>query len=246
MAASKFKMFKSLYLKDLREARVEVLIVAIATLVSILWIFAKTEGDSRMIIMVPAVALMGLAGFLPVITSFRILGREWGQNTIYLMMSLPVSGTMMLGSKLLVLLSEYLAGTLLVGTISSIAIIISFPDLLPELNRQADLILMTKILISLYAASIAAIVYLFSCSFLSQLFGKLFSRASGFITLVVFLLLLFGPGKFSPELGWNLHYQATDVASSIAFIWIYVGITLVLALLLLAASVWIWERKMEL
>ena len=139
MAASKFKMFKSLYLKDLREARVEVLIVAIATLVSILWIFAKTEGDSRMIIMVPAVALMGLAGFLPVITSFRILGREWGQNTIYLMMSLPVSGTMML-PKLLVLLSEYLAGTLLVGTISSIAIIISFPDLLPELNRQADLI----------------------------------------------------------------------------------------------------------
>ena len=100
--------------------------------------------------MVPAVALMGLAGFLPVITSFRILGREWGQNNIYLMMSLQVSGTMKLGSKLLVLLSEYLAGTLLVGTISSIAIIISFPDLLPELNRQADLILIKKILISLY------------------------------------------------------------------------------------------------
>ena len=245
MAASKFKMFKSLYLKDLREARVEVLIVAIATLVSILWIFAKTEGDSRMIIMVPAVALMGLAGFLPVITSFRILGREWGQNTIYLMMSLPVSGTMMLGSKLLVLLSEYLAGTLLVGTISSIAIIISFPDLLPELNRQADLILMTKILISLYAASIAAIVYLFSCSFLSQLFGKLFPGLWLYY-LGSFPLALVRPGKFSPELGWNLHYQATDIASSIAFIWIYVGITLVLALLLLAASIWIWERKMEL
>ena len=64
MAASKFKMFKSLYLKDLREARVEVLIVAIATLVSILWIFAKTErqqDDNYS----STVALMGLAGFLP-------------------------------------------------------------------------------------------------------------------------------------------------------------------------------------
>ena len=246
MAASKFKMFKSLYYKDLRETRAEVLIVAITAIVSILWVWAKTEGDSRMIIMVPAVALMGLAGLLPIITSFRLLGREWGHNTIYLMMSLPISGAMMLGSKLLVLLTEYLAGTLLVGIISSIAIFISFPDLVPELSRQADLILMIKILISLYAASIAAIVYLFSCSFLSQLCGKLFPRASGLITLVVFLLLLIAPGKLSPEWSLNLSYPATDIASQIGFIWIYTGITLVFALLLLAASIWIWERRIEL
>lgn len=246
MAVSKLEMFKSLYVKDLREARVEVLIVAIAAIVSILWIYAKTEGDSRMIIMLPAVALTGLAGLLPIITSFRLLGREWGHNTIYLMMSLPISGTMLLGSKLLVLLTEYLAGTLLVGTISSIAIIISFPDLLPELSRQADLILITKILISLYAASIAGIVFLFSCSFLSQLCGKLFSRGSGLITLVVFVLLLIGSGNLSPELGWSFHYPASDIASQISLIWIYVGITLAFALLLLAASVWIWDRKIEL
>ncbi len=246
MASNKVKMFKSLYYKDLREVRIEILIVAIAALVSILWVYGKTEGDSRMMIMVPAMALMGLAGFLPIITSFRLLGREWGQNTIYLLMSLPVSGAMMLGSKLLVLLTEYLAGTLLVGMVAAIAIFISFPELALELSRHPDLMLMIKILLSTYLASIAGIILVFSCSFLSQLFARLFSRASGLITVVIFFFLLIGVGRLTPEVSLNITYPFADISSQIAFLWMHIGILLVFALLLLAASVWLWERRIQL
>ncbi len=246
METSKFKMFKSLYLKDLREVRTEILVVAAVAIILISWAYLKTEGSARGIIVAPMAFALGLAGFLPVITSFRLLGKEWSNNTIYMMMSLPVSGSMMLGSKLAVLLTEYLAGTLIVLFAGGIALLTSFPDIWKEFMSDPYYL---KLAIAVYGASLAGIFFIFCNSFLSQVTGKLFKKASGLISFLVFLGVFIIAAKLMPDTNILLTQSQVMVSCSMqemGAILIKAAIDLLFAAVLFAGAVVIWERRIEL
>ncbi|HBQ26772.1 MAG TPA: hypothetical protein DD791_10305, partial [Syntrophomonas sp.] len=87
MQTSSLKKFFKLYSKEMRELRPEILVVLIATLVLNLFFYFKAQELPAMVI-VPSMMMLGLAGFLPFISSFKLLGREWNSNTIYLLLSL--------------------------------------------------------------------------------------------------------------------------------------------------------------
>ncbi len=246
MAKSKSKMFKSLYLKDLREIRTELLVVAAVAIILVSWAYFKTEGLTRGIILLPTAFALGLAGFLPVITSFRILGKEWSNNTIYMMMSLPVSGSMMLGSKLAVLLTEYLAGTLVVLLTGGIALLSSFPDIWKAFISDPYSI---KLALAVYGVSITGILFIFCNSFLSQLTGKLFKKASDLISLLVFLAVFVIAARIMTDSSILLTQSQLMLNYSmqeIGVLLIKAAIDLLFAVALFAAAVVLWERRIEL
>ncbi len=246
METSKSKMFKSLYLKDLREVRTEIIVVAAVAIILISWAYLRTDGLARGIIIAPMAFALGLAGFLPIITSFRLLGREWSNSTIYMMMSLPVSGSMILGSKLAVLLTEYLAGTLIVLLSGGIALLTSFPDIWQEFIGNPYYI---QLAAAVYLVSITGIFFIFCNSFLSQVAGRLFKKASGFISALVFLGVFITAGKIMPETDVLLTQSQLLVSCSMQDIGVILtkgAIDLAFAALLFIAAVIIWERRIEL
>ncbi|KUG03695.1 putative membrane protein [hydrocarbon metagenome] len=246
METGKFRMFKSLYLKDLREVRTEILVVAAVTIILIGWAYLKTEGAARGIIVAPMSFALGLAGFLPIITSFRLLGREWSNSTIYMMMSLPVSGSMMLGSKLAVLLTEYLACTLIVLLSGGIALLTSFPDLWQQFVSNSSYI---QLAVATYIVSITSIFLIFCNSFVSQVTGRLFKKGSGLITALVFLGVFITVGKLMPDTTTLLtrsQLLESIFMQDIIAILTKGAIDLVFAALLFIAAVIIWERRIEL
>lgn len=194
MQTSSLKKFFKLYSKEMRELRPEILVVLIATLVLNLLFYFKAQELPAMII-VPSMMMLGLAGFLPFISSFKLLGREWNSNTIYLLLSLPVKGGSILGSKLLALLSQYIIGTVVVTAGGVILTFLLFPEPgLAETLRQAqasgiDTRLQTIISSGglFYLMSLVGMAYVIAISFFSQLLGKLVTRFSGLVTAIVFI-----------------------------------------------------------
>jgi hypothetical protein len=242
MANSKANMLKKLYLKDLREARTEIFIVAAVTLTLITWVYLKTEGPGRSMILIPIMLALGLAGFLPIITSFRLVGREWGFNTIYMLMSLPVSGTIMLGSKLLVLITEYIVCTIMVGIIGGTAVIISFPEVWEYLLTDSYFI---KVVLLAYVTTISGIIFVFCNSIFSQVTGKLFSKYSGLITFIVFILVFVAAGKITPDVNIMLVNGNWLTDSEIREITIFLLVDLIISAILFAGAVLLWEKRIE-
>ena len=115
MPTSTWQRFSALYGKEMRELRPEITIVLVSAAVICLTMYFRS-GNEREFLIVPLFLLMGLAAFLPFICSFKLLNREFSSNTIYFIMSLPVRGGMILSTKYLALLSQYLIGTLAVAT----------------------------------------------------------------------------------------------------------------------------------
>jgi len=246
MENSKFQMFKSLYLKDFREVRLEILIVVLAAVVFIGWAYLKTEGPVRTVIFVPAVLTMGMAVVLPVISSFKLLGREWRYNTIYMMMCLPISGTMMLGSKLLVIITQYVIGTLAVALTAGIALGISFPDLWQQFIGHADYY---NIILAAYLASITGILFICCSSFLSQIVGKLSAKGSGFITFIVFIVVMILGDIIMPDTEMMMHGSQMMYSVSmheISSLLLRAVFNLAFSAVVFVGSVLLWERRVEL
>lgn len=194
MPTSAWKRFAALFGKEMRELRPELIIVLVSAVFSALLIYIKS-GTSRDILILPLFLLLGLAGLLPFVASFKLLGREFSSNTIYLVMSLPVSGGMILGSKLTALLCQYLLGTL---AVAGGYLLWAYPHIsLIENAMRTSLGIsdgLSKVMIFLlmgYLQSIALLMYLVAISFFSQLAGKLVNRFSGLVTLGVFLATLY-------------------------------------------------------
>ncbi len=207
MQTSSLKKFFKLYSKEMRELRPEILVVLIATLVLDLLFYIKARQFPAVIIG-PSIMILGLAALLPFISSFKLLGREWNSNTIYLLLSLPVKGGNVLGSKLLALLTQYLFGTIIVTAGSIILAFLLFPEPgLVETLRQAqsagiDTRLQTIISSGtlFYLMSLVGMAYVIAISFFSQLLGKLVTRFSGPITAIVFIATFWLMGKLMTPL----------------------------------------------
>ena len=106
MSVKAITMFAALYKKHMRETLPEIVVVASVTVLMGLLVYFKM-GSLLSAVAAAMVMVLGLASFLPLISSLR-LGQEWNNNTIYLKMSLPVGGGMILGSRLTALLTQFI------------------------------------------------------------------------------------------------------------------------------------------
>lgn len=192
MLNSKLKMFGQLYRKDMHQVLPELLVVIIISLLLDLGIYFGSE-MMKAALFVPAFLLLGLAGLLPLISSFKTFSHEWSTNNIYLLMSLPVSGGMVMGSKLLALTSQYLVGTLVVGLGGALSFYHIIPErlkIMPEFQTVFNNPDVYMYLALVYLFTIIFMFFLFSTSFFSQTLGKLSRKLSGLITFAAFVALI--------------------------------------------------------
>lgn len=191
MLNSKLKMLGRLYRKDMHQILPELLGVVIISVLLDLAIYFGSEMMNA-ILVVPAFLLLGMAGLLPLISSFKMFSHEWSSNNIYLLMSLPVSGGMVMGSKLLALISQYLVGTLVVvlgGALSAYHLIPQQVKTMSEFQMVVNNPDTYWYLALGYLFTIIFMFFLFCTSFFSQTLGRLSRKASGFITFAAFVAL---------------------------------------------------------
>lgn len=254
MLSNRLKMFGKLYTKDLHEVTMEILIVVIGVVLVTAGFLLNSDTPSPVYIF-PLLLLLGLAGFLPLLSSFKLLYREWSQNTVYLIMSLPVSGAMMLGAKLAVLMTQYIIGTAMI-TLSAYLLYTTnlyqyFNAFLPQLGNY-DLV---HNLLNVYVAGLVFLLFLCCNSFFSQVTGRLSRRFSGLITAATFIVTLIvsdgildmiknsnltGDIKTAQIFGAAASFSANSVMSSSSL-----GYLLLAVVLFVLAAV-IYDRKLEL
>jgi len=237
--AKSLSRFGALYKKQMREMAPEMIIIGGAAVLVSLVLYLKL-GSVRIAVLMAMMMVMGLACFLPIVSSFR-LGQEWNNHTIYLMMSLPVGGGMILGSRLAALLTQYVFGTLIVG----ICGLLLAGELAPELYDNLDLILpYLDIVVLFYLCTVAWIGYLISVSFFSQIIGKLVSRFSGLVTIVTFFATLWLSVKMMGLMLGQRTIEAPDVTAQI--FWLLLGVITLVAAVIFALSTWVYNRRVEL
>jgi hypothetical protein len=239
--AKSFSRFGALYNKQMREMAPEMIIIGGAAVLVSLVLYLKI-GSIDTAILIAMMMVMGLAFFLPIVSSFR-LGQEWNNHTIYLMMSLPVGGSMILGSRLAALLTQYVFGTLIVSICGILLVI----GLAPEpFYTYLDLVwpyLYTAVL--LYLITIAWIGYLISVSFFSQIIGKLVNRFSGLVTFITFFATLWLSGKvMGLMLGQQTAIAAPDL--TVQLLGMLLGVISLVAAVILTLCIWIYNRRVEL
>lgn len=256
MSNSKFKMFTKLYLKDLHEVTAEILIVVIGIVLVTVGFSLDSEVPPPIFIF-PLFLLLGLIGFLPLLSSFKLLSREWSHNTVYLVMSLPVSGAMILASKMMVLLTQYIGGTLLLGLSGYLLFATKLFQYLapyqPDLAVLANHPELVSNLVAFYLAGLAFLVFLCCISFFSQIVGRLSAKFSGLVTAATFVITLILSGKLLEALGTGSHEVNlvmvrmsgnTDILVNSLYLSSLGYLLLAIILFILAAV--IYDRKLEL
>ncbi|MDI9480396.1 MAG: hypothetical protein ACOXZ6_01455 [Syntrophomonadaceae bacterium] len=240
MAVKSITMFAALYKKQMRETLPEIVVVASVTVLIGLFVYFKL-GSLLSAVAVAMVMVLGLASFLPLISSLR-LGQEWNNNTIYLMMSLPVGGGMILGSRLTALLTQYILGTLIVGIVGMLLAFGMFPDdfgyyLKLSLPYWDEAFL-------LYLLTVMILAYFISISFFSQIIGKLVSRFSGLVTLVTFIGTLWLSGEAMSLLWGQVSIGPPDISTQLLAV--SVGQITLVAAVIMTLAVLIYDRRVEL
>lgn len=187
MEISKGKMFRTLFKKDLLLGKNESLLILGFIIIGNLFLYYKAQTTW------PTELAFGLSTFLlmfvPISLFFRAfssISSEWKENTVYLMMSLPVSGSMILISKLLALVTRLI-----------FLLIAALPFTVILFNKLSAELLFGKIVINMELIFIASkyfiiiilfyILYLVMALFSAQI-GRLFKKFSGFISLVTFIV----------------------------------------------------------
>ncbi|MGE5381079.1 MAG: hypothetical protein ACM3NT_08450 [Methylocystaceae bacterium] len=185
--SNKLTMFGRLYRRDMERIGVESLGLAGVALITIL--LGLTPWNKNVIIL-PLVVVTGVAMVLPIITSLLSLHREWKENTIYLLLSLPVGGSSVLGAKLLAALTQVVIN----ASIVLIMIVACGFELLPKQGidwttfwqqvqafwQYAD---MSRMLPFIIIMGILLMIYGLSSLQLGVLIGKLFRRFTSVATI---------------------------------------------------------------
>lgn len=255
MHSNKLKMLGQLYIKDLHEIIPEILVVTIgAVLIAAGQLLRSAEPHPA--ILMPLFLLLGLAGLLPLIDSFKLFSREWANNTVYLIMSLPASGGMVLGAKMLVLISQYLIGTLLIGVSTYLLYVDGlYQYFSPQqpvhiLLQNPDLL---QYLLSFYLSCLVFLIFLCCTSFLSQVVGRLSRKFSGLITGGTFIAILIISSKIMHALGMQSGSENQigirmlgDAGSQIFSMNITSLSQLILAIVIFLLAVLIYDKKLEL
>ncbi|HCF70615.1 MAG TPA: hypothetical protein DER33_03320 [Syntrophomonas sp.] len=252
---SKWKMFGQLYRKDMHQVLPELLLVIILSVAMNLAILLGS-GIMTQLLIGPTFMLFGLAVLLPLISSFKTFRQEWNNKTVYLLMSLPVSGGMIMGSRLLALVTQFVTGTIVVGVGALLATYHIIPKELIDMSALHSLLSNAaayKYLAVVSLSGLAYMLFLFCNSLFSQIVGRISRKLSGWITLGAFIAVIWGSqkvleligiGQFSGTLSEN---NAEVIFQNIvmpAFTSYTIGY-LIFALLLFVGSVIIYDRRLE-
>ena len=187
METSKGNMLYTLYKKDLKASRFELALIAGIILVINLYIFYKTTTGWPMQVGFGMNMGGAIAIFIAIfIKAFMTVRNEWKENTVYLMMSLPVSGKMIFLSKLLSLLTQWIALEALVG----LGAFLFFRGMmtpydwgkLAAIPFGFKMEIVKMMFLVLLGANQALIL-----AFFSSVIGKLVNKFSGLITFGTFI-----------------------------------------------------------
>lgn len=243
MKVNKVKMFIKLYEKEMRELKIEIWLTVLAIIGAA--ILTYVWGAEQRWTILPLFFTAGLATMLPVVTASKIFIKEFNHNTIYLMMSLPVGGGMILGSKLAATVTQYLIGTIAFMISAALLTLGLFPV-------ELDVIIMNigslpwGFFISLYLLTVTFGIYLVALIFFSQIVSKLVNKFQGFVNVFILAATLWLTIKFIDPLIIQRNY---DVSSLFAppYPFIYTSLFFIAAALIIgAAAVLIYNKRIEL
>jgi hypothetical protein len=201
-------MFSQLYRKEMHQVMPELIIVIAISIVLNLLMYFSSKIDLVMFAFLPMIMTLGFAALLPLVSSFKTISHEWNNNTIYLLKSLPISGAMIMGAKLMALFSQFFIGTLVVGVGGALVTYHTLPQeikLIPEFNAVISNPASYKLLAIFTLMTITMMLYFFCNSFISQMIGRLSRKLSGLITGVVFIAIIWLVGKITGFAGHYLH-----------------------------------------
>lgn len=254
MKTSKLRMFVKLYKKDIHDIKFESLIfIAAVALWNIFLYYKSISGWPYEMSLGLSTIAFGVAAFVPFIESFKLLQNEWKNNTLYLIMSLPVSGNIVLLSKLAVILTQYIIFGLFSG-ICFILLSLTTPmwgimgeiisETIPNTHILVEISLVTLIGI------IVVMIYTTVLVFFSSVVGKLVKKFSGLTTLLTFLA---GGYIFSRITGLltnsiaDIYYVAPDLHSVATSNVLPILIpNLAVSILIFVVTSKIYEKRIEL
>ena len=133
--------------------------------------------------------------FLVFIRSFSLVSSEWKDNTLHMIMPLPIGGNTIFFSKLLAILTQtFVVGSISLGlTLGAVYMILELEDIQQIFNflaMDSGSVLSSNIMEILKMAGYGFISFasLIIIVFFSSVVGRMFTKFSGFITFVVFIL----------------------------------------------------------
>ncbi len=244
MEISKGKMFATLYKKDISLGKNETLLIMGFLVVANLFLYYKAQTSW------PSQAAMGLSSallvFIPLsifFKAFTSISSEWKENTVYLMMSLPVSGNMIFLSKLLALLTQLLFLTLVALPFTGTFIFkygLNIQDLEYALSMiDAEIV---RVIVQVFILAFTTFTLSLIIVFFSTLVGRMFRRYSGLISFVIFLVINYVIGEITNLFPIGEEFQlvsTTDFLMSQGFV---LGITVIMFFLTTA----LYDKKIEL
>ncbi|QUH26524.1 ABC-2 transporter permease [Serpentinicella alkaliphila] len=252
MEISKGRMFRTLFKKDLMLAKNESLIILGIIALGNLFLYykAQTSWPLEVSLGFSWVLLM----FIPLsifIRAFSSISSEWKENTVYLMMSLPVSGMLVLLSKLLSLITRLIL-LLIVATPFTAILFFRLPMLrMMDLNINAQFVKIAFMYATLII--LGYIMYLIIAIF-SVHIGKIVKKFSGVVTFLAFIVTNYVVSKIL-EISFNALSNGVvrveqpgiqiNHISSFEFLTASTVILLISCVIFYITSV-IYERKVEL
>jgi len=193
MEISRAKMFRTLFKKDLLLGKNESLLILGFIVLGNIFLYYKSQTTIPAEVW-PVEAAFGLSSvllsFIPLsifFRSFASISSEWKENTVYMMMSLPVSGTMILLSKVLSLITRLLI-LLIVALPFTAIFFMKMPLTQMFVNIDIDMNLVK--IISMYVGILILmyILYLVIAIFSAQI-GTLVKKFSGLFTFIIFIVM---------------------------------------------------------
>lgn len=247
MAISKSKMFSTLLKKDLLLGKNENILIFICIVVVNLFAYIKLPLETAFPISSMLLFFIPLSIFFK---AFTIIDSEWKQNTVYLMMSLPISGKMIYLSKLGALLIQWIILTIAALPFTvlmyfQLFINVSLPSEIINLFTSMPLEIAIEIgkisIIILLGFMLSLIMVFFSTTF-----GKLF-KFSTVVAVTCFIFLQWLNGKLSNV--FLERFSPTEIPNQLIgngpFFTSVIGLIIISSILFLGATT-IYEKKVEL
>ncbi|NLB88857.1 MAG: hypothetical protein GX790_06470 [Syntrophomonadaceae bacterium] len=243
MKANKFKMFYKLYEKEMRELKIEIWLTVLAIIGATILTYVG-GADQRWTIL-PLFLTAGLAALLPVVTASKIFIKEFNHNTIYLMMSLPVGGGMILGSKLAATVTQYLIGTIFFMISAAMLTLCLFPVEKDTLIKAMGSV-PWGLFISIYFSTVAFGIYLVVITFFSQIISRLVTKFQNLVTVIALAGTLWLTFKLIDPLILEKDYYVGNMFMA-ADLFVYASLFFIgVAFVIGVVTVLIYNRRIEL
>lgn len=195
-------MIFNLYKNELNKLKKEtILFMALSLLLNMFFLYKSYNGWNQESVLGINVFLMGMTFVIPfMLAEAKLISQDWKDNTIYLIMSLPISGKKLFFVKYLAVITQYIVlslSSILIFAVQSIVFLQrtnKFDFFLQQVKEILNITTFNSS-IFLYILSISVLVYLTSIVLLSALVGKMFKKYSGLITFITGTVVILGSIK---------------------------------------------------